>query len=144
GTGSAKAAIVVSAAGSRQGIDTRCYIVKEIVFLGITEVRDDLLEGIPKHAIAAADLVRREIGFEHAAPGPEQLDRGEIIAPGGRHHFVAGWRDRPLVPAKTAIVIADPAQLDRNIVALSEALHALPPLLIDLFPLALILSDAGN
>src|SRR5262245_981806 len=65
-------------------IEQRCALIGRVAFA-------EALERVPQRRIAAAQLVDREVRFEHAAIGAEALDRVLEISARGCHQVGGGW-----------------------------------------------------
>src|SRR5262245_23249260 len=68
------------------------------------------LERVPQHPIAAAQLVDREIRFEHAAIAAEATDRVLEVAPGRLRQLRAGRRHGSVLPAVAVHLHIEPTE----------------------------------
>src|SRR6266568_3928092 len=79
----------------REAVNPRGGAAEERELFFARSARGDALEGVPQRGIADCHLVDREVAFEHAALGAEQLDAGLDIGPPRRgDRFRRGRRGR--------------------------------------------------
>jgi hypothetical protein len=77
-------------------------------------------EGVPQDGIAGADAVRREVALEHASVRAERGDAALDIRFVGARQFLRRRRRLARVEVEHAEQHAEPAELDDDVLALTE------------------------
>src|SRR5215467_7815545 len=89
-------------------IEQRCALIGRVAFA-------EALERVPQRRIAAAQLVDREVRFEHAAIGAEALDRVLEVSARRLHQLGAGRGQGSVLPAVTVDLHVEAAKFRDHI-----------------------------
>src|ERR1700734_2416349 len=109
-----------TARSSPDAIGCRRRAVEQCLFLVLRAAPSDPLERVPKDRIAAGALVDREVAFEHAAPGAEELDRCLDVGPKGRGQDLRRRRELVIGEIESTDAHRQPAHLYENVRAVCE------------------------